>query len=112
MDQKSECQHRHEAAPAQLVQLDRIVDEMRLIKSPQEIELMQIASTISAKAHTRAMQTVRPGMMEYALELSLIISLGKTAVCLLTTVLLVAVPMLVFCTMLKITKLLKTVIWF
>ncbi|HCT1656228.1 TPA: Xaa-Pro aminopeptidase [Acinetobacter baumannii] len=65
---KANAEHRHEAAPAQLVQLDRIVDEMRLIKSPQEIELMQIASTISAKAHTRAMQTVRPGMMEYALE--------------------------------------------
>ncbi len=44
---------------------------MRLIKSPQEIELMQIASKISAKAHTRAMQTVRPGMMEYALEAEL-----------------------------------------
>ncbi|MFW1777385.1 Xaa-Pro aminopeptidase [Acinetobacter baumannii] len=68
---KANAEHRHEAAPAQLVQLDRIVDEMRLIKSPQEIELMQIASTISAKAHTRAMQTVRPGMMEYALEAEL-----------------------------------------
>lgn len=44
---------------------------MRLIKSPQELELMQIASTISAQAHTRAMQTVRPGMMEYALEAEL-----------------------------------------
>lgn len=32
---------------------------------------MQIASTISAQAHTRAMQTVRPGMMEYALEAEL-----------------------------------------
>ncbi len=60
MDQKANAEHRHEAAPAQLVQLDRIIDEMRLIKSPQEIELMQIASKISAKAHTRAMQTVRP----------------------------------------------------
>jgi len=68
---KANAEHRHEAAPAQLVQLDRIIDEMRLIKSPQEIELMQIASKISAKAHTRAMQTVRPGMMEYALEAEL-----------------------------------------
>ena len=82
---------------------------MRLIKSPQELELMQIASTISAQAHTRAMQTVRPGMMEYALEAELIY-LGKTAVCLLTTVLLVVGLMPVFCTMLKITNLLKTVI--
>ncbi|EMI5894429.1 Xaa-Pro aminopeptidase [Acinetobacter baumannii] len=68
---KANAEHRHEAAPAQLVQLDRIIDEMRLIKSPQEIELMQIASTISAKAHTRAIQTVRPGMMEYVLEAEL-----------------------------------------
>ncbi|OTG98133.1 Xaa-Pro aminopeptidase [Acinetobacter sp. ANC 4654] len=59
------------SAPAQVIQLDRILDEMRLHKSAQEIELMQIASTISAQAHTRAMQTVKPGMMEYALEAEL-----------------------------------------
>ena len=59
------------SAPAQVIQLDRILDEMRLHKSVQEIELMQIASTISAQAHTRAMQTVKPGMMEYALEAEL-----------------------------------------
>ncbi|MHA3082231.1 Xaa-Pro aminopeptidase [Acinetobacter sp. ANC 5383] len=69
---KADAQQRqgHES-PAQLIQLDRIVDEMRLIKSMQEIELMQIASKISAKAHMRAMQKVRPGMMEYALEAEL-----------------------------------------
>lgn len=61
-------QSRQLKAPKQLQSLDRIVDEMRLIKSPAEIELMQIAADISAQAHTRAMQTVRPGMMEYALE--------------------------------------------
>ena len=59
------------SAPANVIQLDRILDEMRLHKSTQEIELMQIASTISAQAHTRAMQTVKPGMMEYALEAEL-----------------------------------------
>ena len=59
------------SAPAQVIQLDRILDEMRLHKSTQEIELMQIASTISAQAHTRAMQTVQPGMMEYALKAEL-----------------------------------------
>lgn len=66
---KADAQQRqgHES-PAQVIQLDRIVDEMRLIKSMQEIELMQIAAKISAKAHTRAMQKVRPDMMEYALE--------------------------------------------
>lgn len=58
-------------SPAQVVQLDRLVDEMRLHKSKEEIALMQIASDISVAAHTRAMQTVRPNMMEYALEAEL-----------------------------------------
>lgn len=65
------------SAPAQVIQLDRIVDEMRLHKDANEIELMQIASDISAEAHTRAMQTVRPGMMEYALEAELNYVFGK-----------------------------------
>lgn len=65
------------SAPAQVIQLDRIVDEMRLHKSKQELELMQIASDISAEAHTRAMQAVKPGMMEYALEAELNYIFGK-----------------------------------
>ncbi len=59
------------SAPAQVIQLDRIIDEMRLHKDDNEIELMQIASDISADAHTQAMRAVRPGMMEYALEAEL-----------------------------------------
>ncbi|MFW2162198.1 Xaa-Pro aminopeptidase [Acinetobacter beijerinckii] len=70
-------QRRGNAAPAELIQLDRIVDEMRVKKSAQEIELMQIASNISAEAHTRAMQTVEPEMMEYALEAELNYIFGK-----------------------------------
>ena len=69
--QVDEQQRRGNGAPSQIVQLDQILDEMRLHKSAQEIELMQIASKISAEAHTRAMQKVRPGMMEYALEAEL-----------------------------------------
>ena len=64
-------------APAQLIQLDRIVDEMRLHKDAEEIQLMQIASDISAEAHTQAMKAVRPGMMEYALEAELNYVFGK-----------------------------------
>ena len=64
-------QRRGNESPAQVIQLDRILDEIRLFKTPQEIELMQIASNISAKAHTRAMHTVHVGMMEYALEAEL-----------------------------------------
>ncbi|ENU30513.1 hypothetical protein F991_01649 [Acinetobacter sp. CIP-A165] len=70
-------QRRGGTAPAEMIQLDRIVDEMRLKKSAQEIELMQIASNISAEAHTRAMQTVKPEMMEYALEAELNYIFGK-----------------------------------
>ena len=40
------------SAPAQVIQLDRIVDEMRLHKDANEIELMQIASDISKDAAT------------------------------------------------------------
>ncbi len=65
------------SAPTQLIQLDRIIDEMRLIKTPEELELMQIASDISAEAHTKAMQTVKPDMMEYALEAELNYIFGK-----------------------------------
>lgn len=65
------------SAPAQVIQLDRIVDEMRLHKDENEIELMQLASDISAEAHTLAMQKVRPGMMEYALEAELNYVFGK-----------------------------------
>ncbi|WP_313659141.1 aminopeptidase P N-terminal domain-containing protein, partial [Acinetobacter variabilis] len=65
------------SALAQIMQLDRIVDEMRLHKDENEIELMQLASDISAEAHTLAMQKVRPGMMEYALEAELNYVFGK-----------------------------------
>lgn len=65
------------SAPAQLIQLDRILDEMRLHKDVKEIQLMQIASDISAQAHTQAMQAVQPGMMEYALEAELNYVFGK-----------------------------------
>ena len=65
------------SVPAQVIQLDRIIDELRLHKSADELELMQIASDISAEAHTRAMQMVTPGMMEYALEAELNYVFGK-----------------------------------
>ena len=71
MQQVDAGQRRGDLAPATLHQLDRIVDEMRVIKSERELELMQRASDISAAAHTRAMQRVHAGMMEYQLEAEL-----------------------------------------
>lgn len=76
--QKAEQQSRGGGdVPSEIQQLDRILDEMRLHKSTEEIQLMQIASDISAEAHTRAMQAVQPNMMEYALEAELNYVFGK-----------------------------------
>ena len=74
---QAEKNYRNAHIPAQVIQLNRIVNEMRLYKSSEEIELMKIASDISAQAHTRAMQTVEPNMMEYALEAELNYIFGK-----------------------------------
>ncbi|MCX2961234.1 Xaa-Pro aminopeptidase [Rodentibacter caecimuris] len=45
-----------------------MISEMRLIKSPNEIRLMQQAGQISALAHIRAMQKTRPNRFEYEIE--------------------------------------------
>lgn len=55
-------------APATVTDWRPIVHEMRLFKSAEEIEVMRRAGEISALAHTRAMQTCKPGMFEYQLE--------------------------------------------
>ncbi|QOV68052.1 Xaa-Pro aminopeptidase [Citrobacter sp. BDA59-3] len=55
-------------APATVTDWRPIVHEMRLFKSAEEIEIMRRAGEISALAHTRAMQTCKPGMFEYQLE--------------------------------------------
>lgn len=51
-----------------LTNIDSLINEMRLIKDEQEIALMQTASEISALGHIRAMQAVKPNMLEYQLE--------------------------------------------
>lgn len=55
-------------APLSITDWRPIVHEMRLFKSPEEIDILRRAGEISALAHTRAMQTCRPGMFEYQLE--------------------------------------------
>lgn len=57
--------------PGEFLVLDHLLHEMRLIKSPLEIELMEHAAQISARAHERAMLTARPGLHEYHLEAEL-----------------------------------------
>lgn len=55
-------------APATLTDWRPWVHEMRLFKSPEEQAVLREAGRISALAHTRAMQTCRPGQFEYQLE--------------------------------------------
>lgn len=57
-----------EYLPDTLVDLMPFIYELRLIKSPQEIEFMRQAAEISAQAHLKLMQNTKPGQMEYQLE--------------------------------------------
>jgi len=57
--------------PKEFVMLDHLLHEMRLFKSPAEVRVMQQAAAISCRAHTKAMQAVKPGMYEYQLEAEL-----------------------------------------
>lgn len=63
--------------PVEIIQLDSVLDEMRLFKDDFEINLMRKAAQISAQAHIRAMQTVQPDMMEYALEAEVLYVMQK-----------------------------------
>lgn len=45
-----------------------ILAEMRLIKDEGEIDTMRRAAEVSTKAHTLAMQSVKPNMLEYELQ--------------------------------------------
>jgi Xaa-Pro aminopeptidase len=54
--------------PRTIVDPSSILHEMRVLKSPEEIEIMQRAADIAAEAHVEAMKAVRAGMMEYEVE--------------------------------------------
>jgi len=51
-----------------LVDVTRLVRQMRLIKSEEEIGLIRRGLEITAAAHHHAMRVCRPGMMEYELQ--------------------------------------------
>ncbi len=55
-------------APDAITEPGVILHEMRLVKTPAEIELMQRSADIAAEAHVEAMRAVRPGMNEYEIE--------------------------------------------
>lgn len=54
-------------APPEIIGLDSLVHEMRLIKSQAELALMRQAAAVSARAHARAMRTCKPGLKEFQL---------------------------------------------
>jgi Xaa-Pro aminopeptidase len=53
---------------ADLLGTDAILDEMRLVKGPEEIALLQKAIDITADAHRAAMAAIMPGMFEYEVQ--------------------------------------------
>ena len=55
-------------APENLMSLDSVLDELRLLKKEEELTLMRKAGEITCEAHSRAMVKVSPGMFEYQLE--------------------------------------------
>jgi Xaa-Pro aminopeptidase len=60
------------AAPAEIRDIRLLLDEMRLFKSAEELQVMRRAAEISGGAHRRAMQNTRPGMSEYEVEAELL----------------------------------------
>ncbi|HIA39236.1 MAG TPA: M24 family metallopeptidase [Planctomycetes bacterium] len=55
-------------APQIIIDYAAVVNEMRLIKSADEISLMLAAAKISGEAHAVAMNQAAPGMREYEIE--------------------------------------------
>ncbi|MGL1956564.1 MAG: Xaa-Pro aminopeptidase [Colwellia sp.] len=55
-------------APSTLLDATLIIDELRLIKSDAEIEIMRQANYISGLAHQRAMQKTQADKFEYQIE--------------------------------------------
>ncbi|MEN5118840.1 aminopeptidase P N-terminal domain-containing protein [Luteimonas sp. TWI662] len=57
--------------PHEFLELGHLLDEMRLIKTADELKLMRRAAKISVEAHAAAMRAARPGMREYELQAEL-----------------------------------------
>jgi Xaa-Pro aminopeptidase len=62
---------RYEGGPGEIVALDHIIHDMRLIKSAAEVRTINAAIEASAAAHERAMAICAPGTTEQQLEAEL-----------------------------------------
>jgi Xaa-Pro aminopeptidase len=60
------------AAPRAVKDVHALLDEMRVVKGPEELAVMRRAAAISAGAHRRAMRAARPGRSEYEIEAELL----------------------------------------
>jgi Xaa-Pro aminopeptidase len=60
------------SAPLEIHDVHALLDEMRLIKDPEELQIMRRAAAISAGAHRRAMRAARPGRAEHEIEAELL----------------------------------------
>ena len=58
-------------APTEIRDLREPLDRMRLLKGPDEMDIMRRAAAIASAGHARAMRACRPGMAEYELEAEL-----------------------------------------
>ena len=59
-------------SPTEIVELDHVLNELRLFKSSAEIKAMRTAAEISVQAHIRAMQFTQAGKWEYQVEAEII----------------------------------------
>lgn len=59
-------------APKSLIDCSDLLDEMRLHKSPAELDIMRQVNVISGAAHQRAMQETKAGKFEYQIEAELL----------------------------------------
>lgn len=53
---------------SEIADLDRVLDQMRLVKSAREIALVREASRLAGEAMMEAMRVARPGMREHEIE--------------------------------------------
>ena len=45
-----------------------VISECRVIKTPQELEVLRYVNRVSSDAHKELMRRIRPGWMEYQAE--------------------------------------------
>ena len=64
--------HQDKHSPTEIVELEHILNELRLFKNSAEIKAMKTAAEISCQAHIRAMQFTQAGKWEYQVEAEII----------------------------------------